>query len=253
VRCSGKVIVVTGGGTGIGAQVARDLCREGGVVYVLGRRSAPLEALERNSESGAGSVRGRVCDVANEEQVELVFARILDEVGPVFGVVNNAGVNPSRNTVVETSPADWNLTISVNLTGAYHCARAAIPQMERAGRGAIVNVASIAALSGLKQRAAYSASKAGLVGLTRSIAVDYASRGIRANCVCPGYVETNLVAPFLKTLTADERGNLVRTHPLGRLGRPEDVSRAVTFLLSEDADWITGAILPVDGGYCVGK
>lgn len=253
MRFEGRTIVVTGGGTGIGAQLSRDLCREGATVYVVGRRAEPLAALEAEGAAGPGTIRARACDVAQADQVDTLFTRILDEAGPVYGIVNNAGVNPSRNTIADTTPEDWNTTINVNLTGAYHCAHAAIPQMVRGGRGAIVNVASIAAITGLRKRGAYTASKAGLVGLTQSLAIDFAPSKIRVNCVCPGYVETDLVAPFLKSLAATEHAALVGSHPLGRLGRPDDVSKAVCFLLSDDAEWITGAVLPVDGGYCVGK
>lgn len=245
-------IVVTGGGSGIGRAIARLLISRGARVSLLGRSADKLQAVASElGTAGSGQVRCFACDVSREAQVQEVFATLARDGGAITGLVNNAGVNPSRTAIGDTSAADWEQTIAVNLTGAFHCVHAALPLFVNGG--SIVNMASIAGLTALPERCAYMASKWGLVGLTKSLAIDYAARQIRVNCVCPGYVETPLVAGYLHQLPDPDRQAIVDAHLLGRLGAPEDIAHAVCFLLSDEAAWITGAVLPVDGGYTVGK
>lgn len=245
-------IVVTGGGSGIGRAIARLLVARGARVSLLGRSADKLEAVARELDTaGSGQVQCFACDVSREAQVHEVFATLARDGGAITGLVNNAGVNPSRTAIGETSVADWEQTLAVNLTGAFHCAKAALPLLGTGG--SMVHIASIAGLTALPERCAYMASKWGLVGLTKSLAIDYAARQIRVNCVCPGYVETPLVAGYLQRLPIADRQAIVDAHLLGRLGTPEDIAHAVCFLLSDEAAWITGAVLPVDGGYTVGK
>ena len=254
MRFRDRVAVVTGGGSGIGARIAEDLCREGAVVHIIGRQAEKLSRVREGLDSADQSrMFCHSCDVGAHDQVQATFSRIEALSGLVTCLVNGAAINPSRTTVAETSYVDWETTLHVNLTGGFNCIKSALLQMRRAGGGSIVNIASITALVGLKKRAAYSSSKAGLVGLTRTVAFDYAEENIRANCVCPGYVRTELTEPLFASLSEDASSSLRRAHPLGRLGTTDDVSRAVSFLLSDDASWITGVILPVDGGFTIGK
>ncbi len=250
MRFASNVIVVTGGGSGIGLQIASDLYDEGATVCLLGRQGHVLEqareALERRR--GAGRVLHFACDVSSPEATTEVFDALKHQGHLVSSLVNNAGINPSRHRVGETSDQAWQQTLDVNLTGAFNCSRAAIAHMLTLGAGSIVNIASIAGIMALPQRASYMASKWGLVGLSRSMAIDYAAHKIRVNTVCPGYVETPLTKPFLETLTSEQREALITSHALERLGTPNDIAAAVLFLLSDAASWITGVELPVDGG-----
>lgn len=249
-RFQGRVVVVTGAGSGIGRQIAADLHAEGATVCLLGRRADMLEDTRRTLAASGDqrTIHTFACDVSSPAMTADVFARLKQQGDLVSALVNSAGVNPSRNTVTDTSEDDWNHTLAVNLTGAFNCSKAAIPHMRESGGGSIVNIASIAGILALRKRASYMASKWGLVGLSKSMAVDYAPENIRVNTVCPGYVETPLTRPFLERLTKDEYSDLVATHALRRLGTPGDVSAAVLFLLSDQASWITGVDLPVDGG-----
>ena len=178
-----------------------------------------------------------------------IFRAIKKSSGNVYGLVNNAGINPSRNEISNTQFEDWKKTLDVNLTGAFNCAKAAIEQMTEAGKGSIVNIASVGGLSPFRVRTSYNASKFGLIGLSQSLAIDYADRNIRVNAVCPGYVRTELTSVFFDNMEKTKYEKLVNDHAMRRLGKPEEIAKAVLFLLSEDASFITGAALPVDGGY----
>ncbi len=256
MRFKDKIFVVTGGGTGIGSCIAKDLCAEGGIVNILGRRSRELEKIKNQTASKTvcqGKIIPYTCDISSAEQVNNVFDAILKTTGTVNGLVNNAGVNPSRNDIINTDVTDWKNTLDINLSGAFNCSKAAVKQMLLSGIGSIVNISSIAGISAMQNRTAYSASKAGLIGFARAMAIDFAKNRIRVNCVCPGYIETDLVREYLKNLNKEEFDSLVNAHPLKRLGCVKDISQAVLFLLSSAADWITGTVLPVDGGYSMGK
>ena len=254
MRFKDQTIIVTGGGSGIGAQVVRDLYVEGATVAFLGRSEDKLQKLIAELEAkGDGRLLPYSCDVSSEKEVHQVFEDLKKKGKPVTGLVNNAAVNPSRNTITNTSAADWEKTLQVNLTGAFHCTKEAVTQMLEGNGGSIVNISSIAGITALRERSAYCASKFGLVGLTESTALDYASQDIRVNCICPGYVKTPLVEKFFKGLSSVKAEELIQAHPMKRLGTPSDISNAVLFLLSDEATWITGAVLPVDGGYSVGK
>jgi NAD(P)-dependent dehydrogenase (short-subunit alcohol dehydrogenase family) len=256
-RFIGKTVVVTGGGTGIGKRIAKDLYDEGAFVHILGRRSEKL--LEARKEAFSASTISNVaddgrffchkCDVSDDRRVGEVFDRIRDSTGPARGLVNCAAINPSRNRIAETVLEDWRATLEVNLTGAFNCCKAAVEQMLAGGGGSIVNISSVGGLKAFRTRTSYNASKFGMIGLTESLALDYARENIRANAVCPGYVATELTAPLFEKMGEEGFEALVGAHAMGRLGRPEEISRAVLFLLSEEASFITGVALPVDGGY----
>ena len=162
--------------------------------------------------------------------------------------MNNAAINLSRNDILHTDYRDWLETLNVNLTGAFNCSQAAVEQMLEAGRGSIVNIASVGGLNPFRTRTSYNASKSGLIGLTQSMALDYAEEGIRVNAVCPGYVRTELTIPLFERMGEERFNQLVNAHAMRRLGRPEEISSAVLFLLSEEASF-PGVALPVDGGY----
>ena len=233
MRLKAKTAIVTGAGGGIGRAVTRRFASEGAKVYAADLRFAAdwSEAAER-----------REIDVTDEAQVRALIA----QAGPVEILVNNAGI-VEHGTVSEADDAQWERILNVNLRGVMLCCRHAIPGMVERGGGAIVNNASINGIRGNYSLAAYSASKGAVVALTRSIALDYAAKGIRANCVCPGTIEgTGMTAP-LQT-DPEARAALVAKHPMGRLGTAEDVAGAVMFLASDDASFVTGLALPVDGG-----
>ena len=248
-----KIIVVTGGCSGIGEEVVKRIAEYGGIVVALGRSPDKFHYLNSINNKSAGEIIPLKCDVSNYDNVEQVFNEIEKNFGSIFGLVNNAGVNPSRNNILNTSLKDWEETIKINLTGAFNCSKFAIKQMDQKSIGSIVNISSIAGLHGLQNRVAYSSSKAGLIGLTKSLAIDHARNNIRVNCICPGYVKTNLVSEYIKNLNESEYKLLINSHPIGRLGSVEDITNAILFLLSEKSSWITGEVLSVDGGYGLGK
>lgn len=248
-------IVVTGGASGIGRSIAMDLLDANATVHVVDSDKEMLQALRDKLAEAENSKMAyfHFCDISSPESVSTAFMAIREKGGWIYGLANCAGINPSRKDILGTSHSDWEKTLAVNLTGTFNCCKEALPDMLKLGRGSIVNISSIAGITALCERASYMSSKWGLVGLTSSIALDYAKHRVRVNCVCPGYIETPLVKGYLNGLSSDEFRKLKSAHPLGRLGTPNDVSKAVRFLLSDDAEWITGAILPVDGGYRIGK
>lgn len=248
-RLQGKVALITGGGTGIGRACAAKFAGEGARVAVAGRKREPLQTVVNEITAAGGDAQAVECDVTNRAQVERAMRETVRHFGALHCVVNNAGAL-LVGTVEETSDEDWARVIGTNLTGTFLVSRAALPELRRAGGGAIVNIASVLGLVGMKQRAAYTASKSGVVGLTRALAMDHAAEGIRVNCICPALVETEMVRGLYEKV-ADPQAALrarLATLPLGRLGKPEDVANLAVFLASEESSWLTGAALPLDGG-----
>ena len=187
-------------------------------------------------------------DVAAEGAMDAAVRELVAREGRVDVLVANAGINPQRADALATTDENWDETLRVNLTGLHRSARAVLPSMIDAGRGAIVTVGSIAGQVGMAERAAYGPSKAAVIEYTRNLAIDYAPHGIRACSVCPGFVLTDLVRPWLESIEPERRAAIEGSHPLG-IGRPEDVAEAIRFLASDGARWITGVDLSVDGGY----
>jgi NAD(P)-dependent dehydrogenase (short-subunit alcohol dehydrogenase family) len=218
------------------------MIREGAAVIVLDADGKAAEALAARVHARAIAV-----DVSDESRVRAAFERIRADLGRVDVLVNNAGI-AARQPVDEAREGDWSRVFDVNVKGAFFCSKYALPLM-RAG-GSIIHLSSVTGITGVRSRAAYSASKGALAALTRNMALDYASRGIRVNCVCPGFVRT----PLTSALTADAARceRLTALHPLGRLGEPEDIANAIVFLASDEGSWITGHALVVDGGFSAG-
>jgi NAD(P)-dependent dehydrogenase (short-subunit alcohol dehydrogenase family) len=229
MRFSGKTIVVTGAASGLGLAIAAAAQAEGARIIALDRgRSDFAEA--------------RLCDVADEDQVRDALAG-LDRID---GLVTSAGI-ARRAKADETAMADYDAVMAVNVRGAFLASKYALPLM-RAHGGSVLHLSSGVATTGTRNRAAYSASKGAIVSLTLNMAVDYARDKVRVNCLCPGFVNT----PLLSSMPPERRAKLAALHPLGRLGEPEDIAHMALFLLSDQAGWITGQAIAVDGGFNVG-
>jgi NAD(P)-dependent dehydrogenase (short-subunit alcohol dehydrogenase family) len=246
-RLDGKVAVISGGGSGIGAATARLFADEGATVIVTGRREAPLR--EVAEATGGLAVAGDAGDPAHAGSV---LARAVDAFGGVDVVVANAATGDGRNAA-DVDDEGWQRALDVNLTGPLRLARAALPSMIERGGGSIVLVSSVSALAASTDSAAYAATKAALIGLMRSIAVDFGPRGVRANVVCPGWVRTPMGDAAMDALThvgdRDEGYRLATQFvPLRRAAVPEEIARCCLFLASDDASIVTGAVLVADGG-----
>jgi len=244
----GKFAVITGGGTGIGYAVANKLFASGARVLVASRDRAKLAEAMKKLDRRAGEVYAEACDVADENAVRRLAKRIGELADGVDFLVNSAGVYV-KSPVEETAEDDWNRVFDVNVKGIHLVVRELLPLME--GRGAsVLNIASTLAYQTAPGTGAYAASKAAVVSLTRSMAREFGSRGIRVNCICPGVVDTPIHDPYFETEAGKKAffAELAEALPAGRIGSPEDVARAALFLLGDGATWITGAVLAVDGG-----
>jgi 3-oxoacyl-[acyl-carrier protein] reductase len=233
------VALVTGGSRGIGAAISRELARAGAKVAVNCRSGTDA------ADHVATEIEGIAvqADVANPQEVQALIERVEEELGDIDVLVNNAGV--TRDTLIaRMSDDDWETVIDTNLRGTFNTARAVSRKMLRRRSGSIVNLSSVVGIHGNPGQANYAASKAGIIGLTKALARELGSRGVRVNAIAPGYITTELT----DVLNDEQRGLILGNTPLGRLGEPEDVARAVRFLCSDDAAFITGEVLLVDGG-----
>ncbi|MFY9583311.1 MAG: SDR family NAD(P)-dependent oxidoreductase [Candidatus Acidiferrales bacterium] len=248
-RLAGKTALITGGGTGIGRACAALFAREGAKVAVAGRRAEPLAAVAAELSGAGDQAFAVVCDVTQSAEVERAVQSVVARFGRLDVAVNNAGAVLAA-TAEETSEADWDRLLGVNLKGTFLVSRAVLPELRKAGGGVIINIGSVLGLVGMKQRAAYAAAKGGVTLLTKAMALDHAHEGIRINCICPSLVETELIRELFSVVPDPEahRRQRIAQIPLGRLGRPEDVAQLALFLASEESSWLTGAALPLDGG-----
>jgi len=238
-----KIAIVTGAGQGIGQAIAVRLAQEGAEVVIsdINLQSAEQTA-SRIRQMGRKSLALKA-DVANFEDVQAMVEKSTQEFGRVDILVNNAGVTKD-NLLVRMTQQQWDWVISVNLKGAFNCTKAVVPLMMRNRYGRIINIASVIGLVGNTGQANYAASKAGIIGLTKSAAKELASRGITVNAVAPGYIQTEMT----ERLPEQAKEAFLKTVPLQRVGLPQDVAGVVAFLASEDASYITGQVINIDGG-----
>ncbi len=246
-RLKDKVAIVTGAGSGIGRACAFALAREGARVVLVGRRRERV--LEAAAEIGTHAL-AVPADLLRQEDIDRVISQTVLNFGGIHVLINNAGVLHVGNAE-QTSEDQWDHIFDVNVRAVWLMSRSVLPEMRKAGGGSIVNMASTLGLVGARNRAAYASSKGALVLLTKSMAIDYGHENIRVNAICPSFVETELTADVISKAPdpAAVRRERTSAHPIGRLGRPEDIAGMAVYLASNESSWVTGAALAVDGGY----
>ncbi len=245
----GKVILVTGGSTGIGSATAQILAREGARVVIADIADAAGAATVATIKEAGGAAEYHRCDVADYAAVSALVGHIAQTHGGLDGAFNNAGIEGPTAKILDLSLADWERVIRVNLTGVFICVKCEIEQMVKQGRGgSIVSTASAAGLIGIPGAVGYNSAKHGVVGLTKTIALEYASKNIRVNAVCPGFIDT----PMLNRVTdasAKIREQLIKAVPMKRVAQASEIGDTVAWLMSDRSSYVTGVALPVDGGW----
>lgn len=246
-RLAGKIAVVTGAGSGIGRACALALAREGSQVALVGRRRNRLEEVARHIGGSAFAIEA---DVSKKNEIDRVLAETEAHFGGLNILLNNAGVL-HIGTAEQITEDQWDETFHLNVRGVWLLSRAVLPHMRRAGGGSIINIASVLGINGARNRAAYAASKGAVVLLTKCMAIDHGAENIRVNAICPSFVETELTAKVISQAPHPDkvRQERIGVHPIGRLGKPEDIAGMAVYLASDESSWVTGAVFPVDGGY----
>ncbi len=244
----GQVALVTGGASGMGWAAARGFAANGAAVVIADLRREAVDAAARTLTDAGHRALGVVCDVTDEAQAAAAVRAAVDAFGRLDMAFNNAGIQAPPADAADETAADFDTVNAVNLRGVWAAQKHELRQMRRQGSGSIVNNSSLGGLVGLPERAAYHASKHGVIGLTKSAAVEYAPRGIRINAVCPGVVETPMVADMLEG-QAEAMAGIMQQQPIGRLGTADEVAAAVLWLCSSAASFVVGVALPVDGGF----
>ncbi len=250
-RIDGKVALITGAASGIGFACADRFAREGATIAGIDLAEQP-EEWQRVSEAAPASSFASGVDVRDEEAVKNAVAGILETHGRIDVLVNGAGVE-GVGAAHELAVEDWDRTVDINLKGSFIVTKHTVPAMIAAGSGSIVHIASVEGLEGLSGGLAYNVSKGGVIQMTRTMAIDYARDGIRVNCVCPGLIDTPLTALLHDPALKSVRDQMIRWHMMDRAGRPDEVAAAILFLASDDASFVTGHPLVVDGGWTAGK
>ena len=241
-----RVVVITGAGQGIGAAIAHRFANQGANLALVDVNEEHLSQLTNSLKDSGCEVLPIVADISNKEQVQQLVAQVIEKFGSIDVLVNNAGIIRD-NLIKNISEQDWDQVLSVNLKGAFLCCQAVFPTLKAQQYGKIVNIVSRAWLGSIGQ-ANYTASKGGLVSLTRSLALEFARFQINVNAVAPGVIDT----PMTQGMPTEARERLIRMQPTGKMGKVEDIAAAVTFLASDDAEFITGQVLHVDGGKSCG-
>jgi 3-oxoacyl-[acyl-carrier protein] reductase len=247
MKFEGRIALVTGASQGIGHACAVALAGHGAKVALAARNQQKLDELARHITASGGEAAVFAMDVADEEQIKFGIKAALAHFGKIDVLVNNAGITRDQ-LIMRMKRADWDAVLSTNLTSAYLCTQQVIGSMLKQRWGRIINITSVFGQTGQAGQANYAASKAGLIGLTRAVAREVASRNITCNAVAPGFIETGMTS----VLSDDFKQNALKMIPLGRVGSPEDVAHAVCFLATEEASYITGHVLNVNGGMWMG-
>jgi len=246
-----KTAIVTGGGSGIGRAIASCFAQQGASVYILDMDEANLNSTIHGIKSSGGSISGNLCDVSELDKTKQSVDFFVKEFGRVDILVNNAGIS-SIGSLSQTTEDELDRIYKVNIKGVYNCMKACIDQMIDQGGGVILNMASIASLTGIADRFAYSMSKGAVHTMTLSVARDYVEKNIRCNCICPARVHTPFVDQYLEKHYPDAKDEmfqkLSQAQPIGRMGTPEEVAALALFLCSDESSFITGAAYPIDGG-----
>jgi NAD(P)-dependent dehydrogenase (short-subunit alcohol dehydrogenase family) len=245
---AGKVAIVTGASAGIGRATAVSLAAEGARVVVADVDVARGEQVVADINDKGGTALFIRCDVTDDESVGALVTKTVERFGGLDVAFNNAGIEGAPAPTAECTPENWHRTLAVNLTGIWSCMRHEIPVMLARGGGSIVNMSSVAGLVGFATIPAYTASKHGVVGLTKTAALEYAEHGIRVNAVCPGVIDTEMVERFTGGQSEAEAA-MIATEPVGRMGHPEEIADAVVWLCSDHSSFVTGQAIAVDGGF----
>ncbi len=249
MRLEQRIAVITGAGSGIGREMALLFAREGASILAADLNGTAAEATAGMVKEAGGTCAALAVDASKPADVERMIAQAIETYGRVDILCNNAGIG-STTDVVDCEPDEWDRVMTVNVKSVYLGCKYAVPHMIEQGGGVIVNTASVAGMVGIVKRASYSASKGAVIALTRQVAIEYVEQGIRVNCICPGTVDSPWVGRLLDE-TADPaaaRAGLVARQPMGRLGDPKEIAKAALYLASDDAAFITGTGLVIDGG-----
>lgn len=238
-----KVAIVTGASRGIGKVIAEEFAKAGATVVCVSRSQIDIDNVANNINNKGDKAIAIACDITNTEQYQELAKSVMDKFGSIDILVNNAGVTKD-GLIMRMSENDWDIVVNTNLKGAFNGTKAVTRHMMKQRSGRIINISSVVGLIGNAGQANYAASKAGLIGLTKATAKELASRGITANCIAPGYIETDMT----KQLSDKVRDALIQQIPLGRIGQAKDIASIVCFLASDDAGYITGQTFTVDGG-----
>jgi NAD(P)-dependent dehydrogenase (short-subunit alcohol dehydrogenase family) len=252
-RLKDKVAIVTGGGTGIGRGIAEIFAREGAQVVVCGRTPATIQAVAKQIGGHA-----MTCDVSQAKQVERMVSDVVKKFGRLDVLVNNAGVRASILTIEELTEDEWQRTFDIDAKGTWLCSKHAIPAMRKSGGGSIIMISSISSYIGQPKQGCYNAAKAAQEQLMKCMAIDFAKDNIRVNSICPAWVATEMNREQLRQMKAQpdkpfspglSYNDILKLHPIGRIGTPQDIAWAAVYLASDESSWMTGASLMLDGGY----